>query len=445
LAGRFSDRIDPAKLRFTSTGETSGALFPWNPMLVAELLAAALALLGHFALGLTLLQQIHSAGWSCTVHKIVDRTWLAIWPAIPLAIGSYTIAWSTGFFGTWLGGFVALGIVTCLSVYLTICVAFGIWAIAGWFQLRYFTSAPAQLVSEQTTLVDLRAQLGAEAIGNWAGGWFLSLPGNESLELEVSQRELCIARLPAEMDGLTIAHLSDLHYTGRLSPAYYSAVVDQVLALDADLIVLTGDLVEEESCLAWLPETLGRLRAPHGVHFILGNHDRRLPDPDELRRQLESLGLRSAAGNWCSIELAEGRVILGGDERPWFSGGPDSRELPADIGGELRPLRILLAHTPDRIDWAMEADIDLVLAGHTHGGQVQLPGIGPIVTPSRYGVRYAGGTYSVGQVLMHVTRGVSAQHPLRYGARPEIVKLVLRSPVTKSAVIEKAKEAVAAS
>lgn len=412
-------------------------------MLIAELFTAAIALLGHFALGLALLQQVHSAGWSCNVHKLVDRLWISIWPAIPLAIGAHAWIAGNGFFAEWLSGFSQFDATSFLSIYLCTCLAFGIWTIAGWIQLRFFSAPPAQLLSDKTNVVDLQAELGAGAIGNWAGGLFLSLPGNESLQLEINERELRLARLPAEMDGLTIAHLSDLHYTGRLSKEYFSAIVDRVLALNADLIVLTGDLVEEESCLEWLPETLGRLRAAHGVHFILGNHDRRLADPEGLRRQLESLGLRSAAGNWHSIELAEGRVILGGDERPWFPEGPDSDELPADVCGELRPLRLLLAHTPDRIDWAQAADIDLVLAGHTHGGQVQVPGIGPIVAPSRYGVRYAGGTYLVGQVLMHVTRGVSAQHPLRYGARPEIVKLVLRSPVKKDVATPTEPEAIA--
>jgi predicted MPP superfamily phosphohydrolase len=89
-------------------------------------------------------------------------------------------------------------------------------------------------------------------------------------------------------------------------------------------------------------------------------------------------------------------------------------------------VRILLAHSPDQLSWARRNDIDLMLAGHTHGGQIRFPLIGPILAPSRYGVRYAAGTFYLPPVVMHVSRGISGLQPLRFNCPPELTKLVLR-------------------
>jgi uncharacterized protein len=86
----------------------------------------------------------------------------------------------------------------------------------------------------------------------------------------------------------------------------------------------------------------------------------------------------------------------------------------------------LLAHTPDRLRWAREHEIDLVIAGHTHGGQIRAPLLGPIVAPSHHGVRYASGTFFESPTLMHVSRGVSGLTPLRWNCSPEITRLVLK-------------------
>ena len=75
-----------------------------------------------------------------------------------------------------------------------------------------------------------------------------------------------------------------------------------------------------------------------------------------------------------------------------------------------------------------ERRVDLMLSGHNHGGQVVLPGIGPVYAPSRFGVRYIGGVYWENPTLLHVTRGISGQYPLRLNCRPELTKLILRSP-----------------
>ena len=91
-----------------------------------------------------------------------------------------------------------------------------------------------------------------------------------------------------------------------------------------------------------------------------------------------------------------------------------------------RPLRILLAHSPDQFRWAQANDIDLMLAGHLHGGQVKFPLLGAIASPSIYGVRYVAGVFRNSNTVMHVSRGVGSLTPLRIGCPPEVALLVLR-------------------
>ncbi|MCA9045221.1 MAG: metallophosphoesterase, partial [Planctomycetaceae bacterium] len=87
---------------------------------------------------------------------------------------------------------------------------------------------------------------------------------------------------------------------------------------------------------------------------------------------------------------------------------------------------LLMSHTPDNFDFARQQSVDLMLAGHTHGGQVQLPLIGPVYSPSKYGCKYSSGTFFEAPTLMHVSRGLAGIHPLRWRCPPEITRLTLR-------------------
>jgi hypothetical protein len=262
------------------------------------------------------------------------------------------------------------------------------------------------------------------------------LPGNQILEMHVHEKELAIPRLTPAHDGLRIAHLSDLHMSGRITKAYFEQVVDEVNRARPDLIALTGDIVERPECLQWIPDTLSRLRAPHGVYYVLGNHDRRV-DCRHLSSVLADAGLVHLGGRCHQIVAREATLILAGNELPWFKPAPSVERRaeggePADFSGpplsalRPQPLRILLAHTPDQFRWAQRHEFDLMLAGHNHGGQVCLPLIGPILSPSRHGVRYAAGVFRCGSTVMHVSRGTSGLTPIRFNCPPEIAILTLR-------------------
>ena len=252
------------------------------------------------------------------------------------------------------------------------------------------------------------------------------LPGNEQFQLEVSTKEYLCPRLPAEWDGLSIVHLADLHFRGGVARAYFEAVCEQAAALKPDLFVFTGDLLDDQECLEWMPETLGKLKAPLGQFFILGNHDWYL-DPEAARREFERFGWvnLSSRSQVLSISRFASRITIAGDETPWLGSHPDLIE---------NPFKILISHSPDNIGWARERGIDLMFAGHTHGGQIRLPLLGPVYSPSLYGVRYASGVFWSAPTLMYVSRGISGREPIRYLCPPELTKVVLRSEAARQPV-----------
>jgi predicted MPP superfamily phosphohydrolase len=92
-----------------------------------------------------------------------------------------------------------------------------------------------------------------------------------------------------------------------------------------------------------------------------------------------------------------------------------------------------LSHSPDQIHWAREHRFDLMLAGHTHGGQIRIPGLGTVIAPSKYGAKYASGAFYVPPTVLHVSRGVAGLTPVRWNCPPEIAKLVLRIPAGQNA------------
>src|SRR5205814_253033 len=163
---------------------------------------------------------------------------------------------------------------------------------------------------------------------------------------------------------------------------------------------------------------LSRLKAPEGVLAILGNHDMWYA-PEEVRQRLADLGFRVLSHRPERIELRGVPVVVVGHEGPWIKPPPDLSGTPPDI------FRLCLSHTPDNMAWARRQGVDLVLSGHVHGGQVRVPLIGSIIVPSKCGRRYDCGVFREGGTVLHVSRGIGGEHPLRFRCRPEATLLVL--------------------
>jgi predicted MPP superfamily phosphohydrolase len=305
-------------------------------------------------------------------------------------------------------------------------IVFGVFSLATlqfWCTaiLRHLRPIPRQQLRLESRHYDIAAELGRVPDGAGPYHWLTKLPGNEIFQLDVHEREFLIARLPAALDGLSILHLSDIHFIGTVDISYFRTVVEHVKSLQVDLICFTGDLLDDLELLPWFAETFDDLQAPMGRFFILGNHDWQLITTP-IREELTRLGWQDVADSARTIERSGHRIVLKGDEFPWMGENPTFEDCHPEA------LRILLSHTPDNIRHARQQQVDLMLSGHNHGGQVRFPFIGPVYCPSKFGCYYAEGVFFEDPVLLHVSRGVAGRHSVRYGCPPEITRLVLRSP-----------------
>ena len=294
--------------------------------------------------------------------------------------------------------------------------------------IRYQRYRPPQCqVSSETKLVDFRQTVmdvrwQDRLVGLRPMRRIALLPGNEQFTLEVNTKTFLLPRMPREWDGLSIVHLADTHFTGAVTRDYFEAVCDQARELKPDLFVFTGDLIDDMARLDWIPQTFGSLNAPYGQYFVLGNHDS-YADHERIRVELERSGWIDLSGRSKELVCQNSGppIVLAGDESPWMGSHPDLSHLPSDR------FRILVSHTPDNIEWARQTNIDLMLAGHTHGGQIRLPVLGPVYSPSYYGCRFASGIFWLEPTLMYVSRSISGREPIRFNCRPELTKLVLRT------------------
>ncbi len=298
------------------------------------------------------------------------------------------------------------------------CVGFGLLVAS---TIRYWSyRPPACEVAVRSHVVDVAAQSTEPLVGTIRGSRIARLPRNEQFTLEVHEKTYVLPRLPAAWDGLSIVHFSDCHFRGFVTEAYFQRVMDEVQRLQGDLVAFSGDLLDRKECLRWIPGTLGRVSAPLGCYFVLGNHDWYVEIEPQIRESLGAAGWIDISGRSMELQRDGARVVVCGTERPWLGTEPDLSAVDAAA------FRLLLSHSPDQIGWARRNHIDLMLAGHTHGGQIRLPILGPVYSPSVYGCRYASGVFWEPPTLMSVTRGVSGREPIRYNCRPEVTKLILR-------------------
>ena len=381
------------------------------------------ALFGHLATWTALNNRVYATN---APHKIMRAgrlvmTLLAV--GIPLLYVYRSYAHGVSFFDLQLQALLLVP-----GCYLLVCWCFAVRTLMAWLLPRLPNRSTPLLESNHTEIVDVLRLLPRTPAVSPTTRLLARIPGNQVFELAVNVKSLRLPRLPSALDGLTITHVSDFHFKGHVAKSFFEQVVDQANRLDSDLVTITGDLVDRGTCIDWIPGTLGMLRNRCGAFYVKGNHETRLRK-NEIQRvdqELSESGIIPIGGHWKQVEIRGCPVVIAGNALPWFAPAPEMSDCPARTARN-SPFRILLAHTPDQYTWARAFEFDLMLAGHTHGGQICLPWIGPLVCPSRHGVKYASGTFYHSPTLMHVSRGISGTTPYRFNCRPEITKLVLRS------------------
>ncbi|HTQ40917.1 MAG TPA: metallophosphoesterase [Pirellulales bacterium] len=391
-------------------------------MPVVTIVLTLLALLGHAALWVGFVNRAHAVGFSRVITKLLSGCGHMLLMLTPLlALGLWLSSGES--LDAWLSQSAHAQL---LWLYLIPCWILALAIVVLWVQRHWVTTPLAVVLEQRTRLVDVAALLGKKPLAGGRARLLAHVPGNQVLQLAVDEKQFVLERLPSQLEGFSITHLTDLHITGRIGVEFFQEVVQQANALRSDMIVLTGDILDKIELLGWIPQTLAPLSAPLGTYFVLGNHDEYTGAAPRIRQALTGVGFTDIGNQWRRLDVAGAEVILAGNEAPWFRPPPDMQRCPPRSSD--RPqLRLLLAHSPDQWPWARRCDFDLMLAGHTHGGQIRLPLIGPIFAPSMHGVKYASGTFYANPTLMHVSRGISAELPLRINCRPELTKIVLQS------------------
>ncbi|HET6854025.1 MAG TPA: metallophosphoesterase [Pyrinomonadaceae bacterium] len=245
----------------------------------------------------------------------------------------------------------------------------------------------------------------------------------EPYMLSIEHERIQLNRLPKTFDGFRIVQLSDIHHGPFSNREQIERAVETANRLKPDIIALTGDYISKERHYAApCAEMLGRLKARHGVYAVLGNHDH-WTDAALITDLFRAEGI--------TVLINEGMRFEKDGEAFWLAGVDDTmvglEDLSLALAGARRDeMKLLLAHNPIVLRRAARASVDLVLSGHTHGGQVAIRGERGTLRGARK--RLLKGLGRLGNTQIYVNRGLgTVVLPIRYGCPPEVSLLELRS------------------
>ncbi len=251
-------------------------------------------------------------------------------------------------------------------------------------------------------------------------------------EIDIVHRPIAITNLPAPFHGYRIVQLSDIHLDEYTEPFFLERIVRHVNTLAPDLVLLTGDFITHGSltfiagshALRRCSEILTTITAPLR-YAVLGNHDVNFDAP-EVVRALTAQGTPVLVNQHLPVERKGARIWLCGVDDPGTSTPNLDLAIPAEPDGPV----ILMAHEPDYADSVVAHPrghlVDLMLSGHSHGGQVRLPFLGPLILPPM-GLKYPEGHYWFDQMQLYVNRGLGTVGlPFRLNCPPEITVVTLQ-------------------
>jgi predicted MPP superfamily phosphohydrolase len=245
---------------------------------------------------------------------------------------------------------------------------------------------------------------------------------SEPFRLTIEHHQIRLQRLPPAFDGFRIVQLSDIHHSPFTSRTQIERAVDTANSLQPDIVALTGDYISKErQYAAPCAELLGKLRARYGVFAVLGNHDH-WTDAALITDLFRAEGMTVLVNQGMRFELKDAAL--------WLAGVDDTmvglEDLPLALAGSRADeFKLLLAHNPIILRRAARAGVDLVLSGHTHGGQVSLRS--ERNASGRPRRRLLKGLARQGDTQIYVTRGLgTVVLPVRFGCPPEVSLLELR-------------------
>jgi predicted MPP superfamily phosphohydrolase len=245
---------------------------------------------------------------------------------------------------------------------------------------------------------------------------------NEANTLTIEKVTIRLKRLPKNLDGFRLVHLSDIHHSPFTNLGHIARAAEISNKLKPDMFVLTGDYVSHEAeYIAPMAKVLGRLESEFGTFACLGNHDH-WTDADEVTRHLRAANIK--------VLNNEGFRFHARNASFWLAGVDEYMVGQTDLRSALRgsfpdEMKMLLAHNPKILYRAARADVDLMLSGHTHGGQVKIRDDEKRILPRRR--KFASGLYRRRETQVYITRGIgTVVLPVRYGCPPEISLIQLQ-------------------
>jgi uncharacterized protein len=255
--------------------------------------------------------------------------------------------------------------------------------------------------------------------------------------IEINSRDITVPGLHAAFDGLRVAQLSDIHFDEFTEAFFLRNAVDRINSMKPDIVFLTGDFVTSSP----ISRRIFKDAAPQCAMVLndlncsqryacLGNHDFQV-NAKEVTEALTAHGITVLNNNYVPIERNGARFWLAGIEDP-VEGQPNPDvAIPVSIRNVPNEPVVLLCHAPDYVDNLLAQPagqaIAVMLSGHTHGGQICLPFVGPLALPAM-GRKYVKGWFRFGSLQLHVNRGIGTVNlPFRFNCPPEITFLTLRS------------------
>ncbi|MEI7026289.1 metallophosphoesterase [Paenibacillus sp. y28] len=244
--------------------------------------------------------------------------------------------------------------------------------------------------------------------------------------IEIARMELACPRLPEAFNGVRLLHFSDLHIGFHFDMKDLQSVVGQINSLKPDLVCFTGDLYDyalssNEEC----GQHLSAIQAPLGKFAVFGNHDY-YKDYRKIAAIFQAGDFTLLKNSSTRVEYQDHMMQVAGVDDMW-SGKPNLAKALDALNPDA--FTLLLSHAPDFADIAAESYVDVQLSGHSHGGQVRLPGLGAVVTPD-FGRKYVMGLYKLNnnRLQVYTNRGIGCSNlPIRLFCRPELTLITLRS------------------